>query len=371
MSDIQSAQQLIDISALDPDRRQKARELAETIDVTDSQTVLQYGIGAQTKISTFSDTILTEIRTRDAGYVGEVLSSLVTTIKDIDVGSVSGEKGSVGGFFNSLKKRIGKFMARYEKLGTQVDKIVGELDKARMGLMKDIVLLDGLSEKNERYLSELDMYIAAGKFKLEQVRATLIPELEAKAASSSDPMDAQRLSDANQAVNRFEKKLYDMQLSRMIAIQTSPQIRLIQNNNQTLVEKIQSSVLTTIPLWKNQVIIAISLFRQKKALEIQRQVTDTTNDLLRKNAEMLKEGSLGVARESERGIVEVETLQKVNDDLISTIEETLQIQQEGREKRRQAEAELKKMEGELKERLSSIQSGRVTETGPATAAPLR
>lgn len=353
MSDVQSTQELIDISTLAPENQQKAQALVETIDIADTQTILQYGVGPQQKMAGFADTILDEIRNKDAGYVGDVLGGLVTTIKDIDVGSVS-EKG--GGLFSSLKRRIQKFISRYEKLSTQVDKIVNELDQAQMNLLKDIAMLDGLGEKNEVYLAELDTYIAAGKLKLEQVKATLIPRLQAKVEASNDPMDAQRLQDANQAVTRFEKKLYDMQLSRMIAIQTSPQIRLIQNNNQTLVEKIQSSILTTIPLWKNQVIIAISLFRQKKALEVQRQVTDTTNELLQKNSEMLKQGSLGVARESERGIVEIETLQKVNNDLISTIEETLQIQKDGREKRRTAEQELQKMEGELKDRLRSVQS---------------
>ncbi len=353
MSDVQERQELIDIGTLDPERKQQAQAIAERIDISDTQGMVQYGVGAQQKISGFSETILTEIRSKDAGYVGETLSGLVGTIREIDVNSVSGK----GGIFSSIKRRIQKFLARYEKLSTQIDTVVANLENARMDLLKDIAMLDSLSEKNEEYLGELDIYIAAGKYKLDQVKETLIPDLEKRAAESGDPMDAQRLQDANQAVNRFEKKLYDMQLSRMIAIQTSPQIRLIQNNNQTLVEKIQSSVLTTIPLWKNQVVIAVSLFRQKKALEIQRQVTDTTNDLLQKNSEMLKQGSLGIARESERGIVEIETLQKVNDDLISTIEETLQIQRDGRTKRREAEVQLQRMEGELKERLSTIDSG--------------
>jgi uncharacterized protein YaaN involved in tellurite resistance len=354
MSDASTSQELIKVDTLEPDKQEKAKSIAESIDLTDSQAVVQYGVGAQSKISGFADTILTEIRNKDAGYVGDVLGGLITTINEVDVGSLSSEKGFLDKMFGGLKRRIEKFMQRYENLSTQIDKVIGELEQARMNLLKDITMLDNLHEKNMEYLADLDVYIAAGKLKLDEFRTTVIPEMEKKAQESDDPMDAQRLQDLNQLVNRFEKKLYDMQLSRMVAIQTSPQIRLIQNNNQTLVEKIQSSVLNTIPLWKNQIIIAISLFRQQKALEVQREVSNTTNDLLKKNAEMLKDGSIGVAKESERGIVEIETLQKVNNDLIATIDETLQIQKEGREKRAQAEVELQKMEGELKERLRRV-----------------
>lgn len=354
MSDASTSQELIKIDTLEADKQEKAKSIAESIDLTDSQAVVQYGVGAQSKISGFADTILTEIRNKDAGYVGDVLGGLITTINEVDVGSLSSEKGFLDKMFGGLKRRIEKFMQRYENLSTQIDKVVGELEQARMNLLKDITMLDNLHEKNMEYLTDLDVYIAAGKLKLDEFRTTVIPEMEKKAQATDDPKDAQRLQDLNQLVNRFEKKLHDMQLSRMVAIQTSPQIRLIQNNNQTLVEKIQSSVLNTIPLWKNQIIIAISLFRQQKALEVQREVSNTTNDLLKKNAEMLKDGSIGVAKESERGIVEIETLQKVNSDLISTIDETLQIQKEGREKRAQAEVELQKMEGELKERLRRV-----------------
>ncbi len=346
--------QLVEVTNLPPEAQKEARKIAETIDISDSQAVIQYGVGAQSKISGFADTILTEIRNKDAGYVGDVLGGLISTINDVDVGGLGGEKGVLDRMFGGLKRRIEKFMQRYEKLSTQIDKVVGDLDGARMNLLKDIAMLDNLYEKNMEYLQNLDVYIAAGKLKLDEFRSTVLPEMEQKARASNDPVDAQKLQDLNQLINRFEKKLHDMQLSRMIAIQTSPQVRLIQNNNQTLVEKIQSSILNTIPLWKNQIIIAISLFRQRRALDVQREVTDTTNNLLKKNAEMLKEGSIGVARESERGIVEIETLQKVNTDLIATIEETLQIQHEGRQKRAQAEAELQKMEGELKERLRRV-----------------
>lgn len=353
MGDLAQQQSVVDIAKMTPDEQNKAKEIADSIDITDSNAVIQYGVGAQSKISSFADTILTEIRAKDAGYVGETLTGLVTTIKDVDVGSL-GESGGLGKLFGGIKRKIEKFFTRYQKLSTQIDRIVGELDTARMNLLKDVTMLDSLFEKNLEYLGELDVLIAAGQVKIEQIRTMVLPEMQKKAEESGDPLDAQAFQDMHQLLNRFEKKIHDMLLSRMISLQTGPQIRLIQNNNQTLIEKIQSSILNTIPLWKNQIVIAISLFRQKKALEVQREVTNTTNDLLAKNSEMLKQGSIDTAKESERGIVEIETLQKVNDDLISTIEETLKIQQEGREKRAAAEQQLVQMEGELKARLTQV-----------------
>ena len=350
-------QKVVELSKLPADAQNRARDLATQINVEDSNAIVQYGVGAQSNISSFADTILNEIRNKDSGYVGEVLSGLVGKIRDVDVGGSSGDTGFFGQIVGGIKRKIEAFIARYEKLSTQIDRIVNELETARMNLLKDITLLDNLYDKNADYLQDLDVYIAAGQLKVQELREVKLPELQKKAEESNDPVDAQRLQDFSQMINRFEKKLHDLLLSRMISIQTSPQIRLIQNNNQTLVEKIQSSIMNTIPLWKNQIIIAISLFRQKKALEIQREVADTTNDLLAKNSAMLKETSLGVARESERGIVEIETLKKVNDDLISTIEETLQIQNEGRQKRAAAEQELVKLEGELKTKLKQVNTG--------------
>jgi uncharacterized protein YaaN involved in tellurite resistance len=266
----------------------------------------------------------------------------------VDVGSLASEhKGLFAGLVNAAEH----FMARYQKLETQIDKIVNELSDSKMILLKDITMLDQLYQKNVEYLHELDLFLAAGQIRLDELRASALPELQAKAKASGDPMDAQKLNDFNAFLVRLEKKLYDLKLSRIIAIQTAPQVRLIQNNDQTLVEKIQSSIMTTIPLWKSQIVIAISLFRQKKALGVQKAVTDATNDLLTRNSELLKTGSIEIAKESERGIVEIETLKKTNDDLISTLEETLRIQTEGREKRAQAEKDLAQIESDLKAKL--------------------
>lgn len=347
---------VVDISRFSEADQAKARELANGIDISDTQAVIQFGVGTQAKIGNFADSILSEIRAKDTGYVGEALSDLVATVKDVNVGSLSTDSGALAKLFGGLVRRIQKFLARYQKLSTHIDEVVNQLDTARMNLLKDVTLMDNMYEKNLEYLKELDLLIAAGQVKIEQIKNEVIPAFEKKASESGDPVDAQKLQDMNQLLNRFEKKIHDLLLSRMISIQTSPQIRLIQNNNQTLVEKIQSSILNTIPLWKNQIVIALSLFRQKKALELQREITDTTNDLLAKNSEMLKQGSIDIAKEAERGIVEIETLQKVNTDLITTIEETLKIQSEGRVKRQEAERELVRMEGELKTRLSGIQT---------------
>lgn len=335
----------------------RAREIAKAIDVSDSQSVLGYGSSAQGKIASFADTILTQIQSKDSGYVGGILSDLVVAVKDVDVGSLK-DSGSripiIGGLIDSFKR----FMARYEKLSVQIEKILSELETARMNLLKDITLLDSLHQKNIEYLKELDVYIAAGQLRLEGLKAKDLPEAQAKAQASSDPLDGQKLQDLIQFIDRFEKKLHDLKLSRMVAIQSVPQIRLIQSNNQVLVEKIQSSIMNTIPLWKNQIVIAITIFRQKKGLEVERKVTDATNELLEKNSQMLKDSTIGVAKENERGIVDLDTLKKVNSDLISTIDEVLKIQQEGRQKRSEAEAELARMEAELKQRLQDARAGK-------------
>jgi uncharacterized protein YaaN involved in tellurite resistance len=293
------------------------------------------------------------VRSKDSGYVGEILSDLMVNVKNMDVDDLNGD-GGLFGFFNGMKRKSQKFMARYEKIGVHIEKIVSELETSRMQLLKDITLLDNLYDKNLEYHRELEYFIIAGEKKIQEIKNITIPALKAEAEKSGDPVDAQKVNDYNQLLNRFEKKVHDLKLSRMIALQTGPQVRLIQNSDQVLVEKIQSSILNTIPLWKNQIVIAISLFRQEKALKQQQEVTETTNDLLSKNSEMLKQNTIEVAKESEKGIVEIETLKKVNMDLIETIEQTLQIQKEGSAKRKQAEEELKLMEQQLKEKLIEV-----------------
>jgi uncharacterized protein YaaN involved in tellurite resistance len=346
---------LVPYEKLSAEERMRVDTIKKSVNPGDTQAVIQYGVGAQSKVAEFADTVLEEIRSKDGGHAGAVLTDLLVTIKDLNVGSLSSESPLAKiPILGSLVDAARRFIARYEKLSVQIEHIVNELDKARMQLLKDITLLDKLYDKNIAYQHDLDLFILAGEMFLADCRETLIPQLQSKAESTKDPIDAQKLQDAHQFVVRFEKKLHDLKLSRMITIQSAPQIRLIQNNNQALVEKVQTSILNTIPLWKNQIVIAITLFRQKKALTLQKEVSDTTNELLAKNSELLKESSIDIARESERGIVDIETLQKVNTDLISTIEETLRIQQEGRAKREAAETELKRMESELKQKLTEV-----------------
>ncbi len=340
--------------SLSQEEQHMVSEVRDTIDITDSQAILQYGIQAQSSISGFSDTILSQIRAKDSGHIGEALTDLMVKVKELDVDSLGESQGVFSKMFGNVKAKAKKFVIQYDKLSVHIDKIINELEKARMQLLKDVTLLDGLYDKNLEYLHQLDVYILAGSLKLAEINEKIIPQLKAKAQESNNAADAQNVKDMLSLANRFEKKLHDLKLSRMIAIQTAPQLRLIQSNDQTLVEKIQSSILNTIPLWKNQIIIAMTLFRQEKALKMQSEVNRTTNELLSKNSEMLKVNSIETARESEKGIVELETLKKVNKDLIETIEETLKIQQEGRAKRLQAESEIRVMEDELKKKLIEV-----------------
>jgi uncharacterized protein YaaN involved in tellurite resistance len=326
----------------------RVQEIAKSIDIHDTQSVIEFGMGTQSEIANFSDTIMNEVTSKDSGYVGETLSELMIKVKEVDVNSISSQKK---GLFNGLKRRIRKFIARYDKLSTQIDRIVESLETARDTLFRDIELLDKLHDKNESYIKELDIYIAAGDIAIKQLRDNVLPPMRIEAEQSKDSLKAQEMKDLEALINRFEKKVYDLKLSRQIALQSMPQIRLIQNSDQVLVERIQSSILNTIPLWKNQIVIAITLFRQRKALQIQREVTDTTNELLKKNSELLKSGTIETAKEVERGIVDIETLRQVNNDLIETIEESIRIQQEGSVARQNAEKELKDMEQNLKEKL--------------------
>ena len=352
----QKFEPIVDLEKLPAEAQGKAREVSQTIDIANSQAILQYGLGAQSNISSFADTVLAQVRTTDSAYAGRILGDLLEKVRELDVEHISlGESFlSKLPLLGSMVDSVKKFLARYDKISDSLEKIIKELDSARMDLLKDIKLLDDMFARNMDYLKDLDVFIAAGQLKIGEIRETELPALQKQAQESGDPADAQRLRDLAQLLVRFEKKLHDLKLTRMVSLQSGPQLRLIQGGNQVLVEKIQSSLVNTIPLWKNQIVIAISLFRQKKALELQKEVTSTTNELLQKNSEMLKDGTLGIARESERGIVELDTLKKVNADLISTIQETLKIQAEGRDKRTQAERELVTMEGELKAQLMSL-----------------
>ena len=339
------------VEELSPEQKARVEEVKNSIDLMDSQAALQYGVGAQRNISSFSDNILTQVRSKDSGYVGELMSDLVLKVKEVDVDGLDEGFLDKLPFLKNTSRAVKKFMQRYEKLEVQIDRIQRDLEEARMQMLKDIAMFDGLYEKNLEYFRGLQVYIVAGEEKLRETREETLPRLRAEAQAKGDPMSAQVVRDFEDTVDRFEKKLHDLKLSKSIAIQTAPQIRLIQNNDKLLVDKIQTAILSTIPLWKGQIVIALGLARQQSALQMQRSVTDTTNELLQRNAELLKQNSLDVARESERGIVDLETLKKVNDDLISTIEETIQIQREGRAARQSAEAELAGIEQKLKDAL--------------------
>lgn len=339
------------VEALTPEERAKAEEIKNGIDLMDSQTAILYGVGAQRNLAEFSDNILANVRNKDTGYVGDLMGELVEKVRDVGVDEAEGGVLDKLPFLRSAARAVRRLLARYEKIEVQIDRIQRDLEEARMQMLKDIAMFDGLYEKNLEYFRGLQVYIVAGEEKLRETREETLPRLRAEAQAKGNPMSAQVVRDFEDTVDRFEKKLHDLKLSKSIAIQTAPQIRLIQNNDKLLVDKIQTAILSTIPLWKGQIVIALGLARQQSALQMQRSVTDTTNELLQRNAELLKQNSLDVARESERGIVDLETLKKVNDDLISTIEETIQIQREGRAARQSAEAELAGIEQKLKDAL--------------------
>ena len=338
------------ISVLTPEERRQADEIREQIDVRDSQMVMQFGAGARQNIADFSENILKNIRAKDSGYVGALMTDLVTNVEKLDFDSL--EKGNgILGLSQKLEAKVKRFLAQYEKLELQVGRIEGKLEEARMEMLKDIGILDSLYEKNLNYFRQLQVYITAGQEKLDELREKTIPSLRAEAEKSGDPMHAQLVRDFEDLVNQFEKKLYDLKTSKTIAIQTAPQIRLIQNNDKLLADKIQTAIQETIPLWKSQMVMALGLYRQQEALRLQRNVTETTNAMLLKNSEKLKQNTLDVAKESERGIVDIETLKKANQNLISTINEAVRIQKEGHEKRAAAEQELLKIESEIRRTL--------------------
>lgn len=340
--------------ALTPQESKAVADLKAGINITDSAQVLQYGAQVQNGIADFADSVLKTVAAKDSGQVGETLTDLLMKVKGLDADSLAQKPGFFGRLFGSVQSEVAKFLGRYEKVSSQIDRIVLQLEQTKDQLLRDVVMLDMLFERNLENFRNLNLHIRAGEELIAETRATILPDLE-KAAADPDPTQAQiaaqKLNDVRQAVDRFEKKLQDLRLSKTVTLQTMPQIRLIQGNDTVLVEKIQSSILNTIPIWKNQMVIGISIARQQGALELQREVTDATNEMLKKNAALLKQGSIEVVREAERGIVDVETLQQVNRDLISTIDEVLKIQAEGRTKRKQAEAELVTIENELKARL--------------------
>ncbi|MDR2313707.1 MAG: toxic anion resistance protein [Spirochaetaceae bacterium] len=339
--------------------RAQAGELAKTIDVTDSQQIEQYAVGIQSRIADFSDGVLANVRNKDTGYVGTMMTSLLGTIRGAKIDELSpsalvNKIPIVGKMFNAFKN----FISRYEKIETQIDRISSDLETARMDLLKDIGLFDMMFDNNKEYFKELELYIIAGELKVKELTDKVIPEMKRKAEGSGDPMVSQQVNDMVQMTNRFEKKVHDLKLSKTISMQMAPQIRLVQNNNRILVDKIQTSILNTIPLWKNQIIIAMGIFKQTKALKMQQEVDKTTNELLLKNSQMLKETSASVVAIGEKGIVEIETLKKVNADLIATLEETISIQEKGKAARKSAEEELIKIESELKHKLAEIKTGR-------------
>lgn len=345
-----------EIQVLNKADLQLIEQKANEIDISDSQSIILFGSGTQTQIADFSDTVLEQVKSKDASYVGDILSNLMVSLEDIDAKGLL-EKRS--GIFANIKKKIKKLVIKYEKLSKQIDEIVEKLENAQHGLMRDVELLDALYIKNGDYIKELDIYIEAGKLCLSRADSELIPQLNAQAKKTSNALDIQRARDMQANFEKLDKKIGDLQLSRMIAIQSLPQLRLVQKNDEVLIEKIQSSLLNTIPLWKNQMVIAITIIRQNAALKLQRQVTDTTNELLKKNSEMLKQGTVETAIEAERGIVEIETLQQVNQDLIDTVAEVIRIQQEGRAARVVAEKEIKAMEKQLKENLINVKKNAI------------
>lgn len=344
-------QPVMDESILSDEERRMVDSFAQQIDLTNSALVLQYGAGTQKKMADFSESALENVRSKDLGEVGELLSSVVKELKDFDEEE---EKGFFG-IFKKASNKIESMKAKYAKAETNVNEIVKVLEKHQVQLMKDTALLDKMYELNLTYFKELSMYILAGKKKLAEVRNTQLKELTQKANLSGLPEDAQAARDLESMCSRFEKKIHDLELTRMISIQTAPQIRLVQNNDTQMVEKIQSTIVNTIPLWKSQMVLALGVEHSAQAAEAQRQVTDMTNELLKKNAEKLKMATVETAKASERGIVDIETLKATNESLISTLDEVMNIQREGREKRQAAETELRNMEQELKAKLLQIQ----------------
>ena len=339
-----------EVPVLTPEEQKMVNDFAAKIDIENTNQILQYGAGTQKKMADFSDTALENVKTQDLGEIGELISNVVGELKDFDVQ----EEGKFFGFFRKQTSKIENLKNKYDKAQANVEKITDSLQQHQVRLMKDSAMLDKMYEQNLNYFKELTMYILAGKKKLEETRNGKLAEMKNKATLSGLPEDAQAARDLDEKCSRFEKKLHDLELTRTIAMQTAPQIRLIQNNDTVMVEKIQTTIVNTIPLWKSQMVLALGIAHSAEAAQAQRQVTDITNELLRKNAETLHMATVETAKESERGIVDLETLQKTNADLIQTLDDVMRIQMEGRQKRQAAEMEMHRMEEELKRKLLEI-----------------
>ena len=337
--------------ALTPAEQQMVNEFAAKIDIENTNQILQYGAGTQKKMADFSDTALENVKMQDLGEIGDLITNVVGELRDFDA---QDDGGRFFGFFKKQSSKIENLKNKYDKAEVSIEKITDSLQQHQVRLLKDSAMLDKMYEQNLNYFKELTMYILAGKKKLEETRNGKLAELKNKAMMSGLPEDAQAARDLDEKCNRFEKKLHDLELTRTIAMQTAPQIRLIQNNDTVMVEKIQTTIVNTIPLWKSQMVLALGIAHSAEAAQAQRQVTDITNELLRKNAEMLHTATVETAKESERGIVDLETLQKTNADLIQTLDDVMRIQMEGRQKRQAAESEMRRMEDELKRKLLEI-----------------
>ena len=349
---VEEKQEVLDESILTEEEKAAVETFASQIDLTNSSVILQYGAGTQKKMADFSESALENVKSKDLGEVGELLAGVVTELKDFDEEET---KGFLGIFKKSANK-LQSMKAKYAKAETNINQICKVLENHQVQLMKDVAVLDKMYELNLTYFKELSMYILAGKKKLQEVRSTKLQEMLQKAQASGLPEDAQAAKDLDSMCNRFEKKIHDLEMTRMISIQTAPQIRLVQNNDTMMVEKIQSTIVNTIPLWKSQMVLALGVEHSAQAVEAQKEVTDMTNELLKRNAEKLKMATIETAKESERGIVEMETLKATNESLITTLDEVMRIQKEGRQKRQEAEVEMQRLETELKQKLLQMQA---------------
>ena len=348
MKIIEEKKEIVEEIELTEDEKKMIDQFVDKIEISNSNAILQYGVGAQKKISDFSQSALNEVKTKDLGEIGDILSKVVFQLKNFEEGE---EKKGVFGFFKKGKDKVTQMKINYENAENNIDEMCNVLENHQVQLLKDIAMLDRMYDINRTYFKELCMYILAGKKKLKKLEDEEIPKLQEKAKQSNNPQDAQELNDFVALCNRFEKKIHDLELTKMISLQMAPQIRLIQNNDSLMAEKIQSTIINTIPLWKNQMVLSLGVAHATDAARVQREVTDMTNELLRKNEKIIKSSTIETAKESERGIVDIETLRATNESLISTLDEILNIQTEGRQKRREAEIELRNIEEQLKDKL--------------------